>query len=57
MREGGGGKGVGKGDGKGGWERGLMGMQVPGHFDINAAPAGWDNPRIYWKKLDDSECY
>ena len=31
--------------------------QVPGHFDINAAPQGWNNPRVYWKKLDDSECY
>ena len=30
---------------------------VPGHFDINQAPAGWDNPRIYWKRLDDAECY
>ena len=29
---------------------------VPGHFDINQAPQGWNNPKIYWKKLDDSEC-
>lgn len=45
----------GRGLGAGGWV--LMGMQVPGHFDINQAPQGWNNPRIYWKKLDDSECY
>ena len=31
-------------------------VKVPGHFDINQAPAGWNNPRIYWQKLDDSEC-
>ena len=31
-------------------------QQVPGHFDINQAPGGWDNPRIYWKQLDNSEC-
>ena len=30
--------------------------EVPGHFDINNAPAGWDNPRIYYKMLDPSEC-
>ena len=30
---------------------------VPGHFDINQAPLGWDNPRIYWQKLDDAACY
>ncbi|KAL6718437.1 hypothetical protein ACLMJK_004527 [Lecanora helva] len=29
---------------------------VPGHFDINQAPTGWNNPRIYWKRLDDMEC-
>ncbi len=29
---------------------------VPGHFDINQSPKGWKNPKIYWKKLDDSEC-
>ncbi|MCJ1455819.1 hypothetical protein MMC28_006175 [Mycoblastus sanguinarius] len=26
------------------------------HFDINAAPDGWNNPKIYWKQLDPSEC-
>ena len=31
--------------------------EVPGHFDINAAPSGWDNPRVYWKRVDDVECY
>ena len=30
--------------------------EVAGHFDINAAPGGWDNPKIYWKQLDPSEC-
>lgn len=30
--------------------------QVPGHFDINSSPAGWNNPKIYWQKLDDEEC-
>ncbi|KAL9599908.1 MAG: hypothetical protein Q9219_003541 [cf. Caloplaca sp. 3 TL-2023] len=29
--------------------------EVPGHFDINASP-GWNNPRIWWKALDPSEC-
>ena len=29
---------------------------VPGHFDINNAPAGWDNPKIYYKQVDASEC-
>lgn len=30
--------------------------KVPHHFDINAAPMGWDNPQIWWKKVDMSEC-
>ena len=30
--------------------------EVPGHFDINDAPAGWDNPKIYYKQLDPSAC-
>jgi len=45
------------GDGWRWMEMGADGEQVPGHFDINQAPQGWNNPRIYWKKLDDSECY
>lgn len=28
----------------------------PVQFDINAAPAGWDNPKIWFKQLDPSEC-
>lgn len=34
-----------------------MFSQVKGHFDINQAPDGWDNPRIYYKKLNDTECF
>ena len=30
--------------------------QVQGHFDINNAPGGWNNPRIFYMQLDDSEC-
>lgn len=30
--------------------------QVQGHFDINNAPSGWDNPKIYYMQVDDSEC-
>ncbi|KAF6219215.1 hypothetical protein HO133_005040 [Letharia lupina] len=30
--------------------------QVQGHFDINLAPGGWDNAKIYYMQLDDSEC-
>ncbi|KAL8749316.1 MAG: hypothetical protein Q9184_006857 [Pyrenodesmia sp. 2 TL-2023] len=30
--------------------------KVPHHFDINAAPVGWDNPQIWWKRVDMSEC-
>ena len=30
--------------------------QVQGHFDINNAPGGWNNPRIFYKQLDNSEC-
>lgn len=29
--------------------------EVPGHFDINNSP-GWNNPQIWWKALDPSEC-
>ncbi|KAI4161719.1 MAG: hypothetical protein L6R39_000011 [Caloplaca ligustica] len=29
--------------------------EVPGHFDINNSP-GWNNPQIWWKPLDPSEC-
>lgn len=31
---------------------------APGHFDINQEPqkVGWNNPRIFWKKLDYTEC-
>ena len=25
-------------------------------FDINGSPAGWDNPKVYFKKIDDSAC-
>ena len=30
--------------------------QVQGHFDINDAPGGWNNPRIFYRQLDNSEC-
>ena len=30
--------------------------QVQGHFDINHAPSGWNNPKIYYKQVDSSEC-
>ncbi|KAM0798660.1 hypothetical protein BDR22DRAFT_891060 [Usnea florida] len=30
--------------------------QVQGHFDINNMNAGWNNPKIYYKQLDNSEC-
>ena len=30
--------------------------QVQGHFDINNAPGGWNNPKIFYKQLDNSEC-
>ncbi|CAD6581614.1 MAG: hypothetical protein ASARMPREDX12_000610 [Alectoria sarmentosa] len=30
--------------------------QVQGHFDINNAPPGWDNPKIYYMQLADSAC-
>jgi len=31
---------------------------VAGHFDINQEPnkVGWNNPKIFWKKLDYTEC-
>ena len=29
---------------------------IQGHFDINDAPGGWNNPKIYYMQLDDSEC-
>lgn len=30
--------------------------QVQGHFDINNAPNGWSNPRIYYMQVVDSQC-
>ena len=30
--------------------------QVQGHFDINQAPGGWDNPKIYYQQIDNSQC-
>ena len=30
--------------------------QVQGHFDINNAPGGWNNPKIFYQQLDNSEC-
>lgn len=30
--------------------------QVQGHFDINQAPGGWNNPEIYYMQVDPSEC-
>ena len=30
--------------------------QVQGHFDINNAPGGWDNPKIYYQQIDNSQC-
>lgn len=30
-------------------------IKVEGHFDINNSP-GWNNPQIWWKPLDASEC-
>ena len=30
--------------------------QVQGHFDINNAPSGWNNPKIFYQELDNSEC-
>lgn len=30
--------------------------QTQGHFDINNMTVGWNNPKIYYQQLDNSEC-